>query len=356
MKAVVLAGGEGTRLRPLTSTRPKPLMPVADRPCIDYILRSLVTSGVKDFIIAIHYLSDRLIRAIGDGMGYNASIVYSFEEKPAGTAGAVRRVQSYLDETFVVTMGDIVADVEIAPLLEFHRARRSAATIALTEVDDPSQYGVAAINEKGRIQRFLEKPKRGEAFSNLVNAGIYILERRVIDFVPDDRMFDFSRDLFPLLLSKGVPVYGAVLKGTWLDIGRPADLLRASLVMVDKYGSEMKVKGAETSGKILLKDNVKFGSGSRLEGPCYVGMNVRIGERAAVRASCLQSDVTVGAGVRLSGTQVLEGATIGPGSNISDSVIAEDCEVGSDVKMTESVIGSGIAVKSGASLRGVTLP
>ncbi|TLZ74085.1 MAG: nucleotidyltransferase family protein, partial [Methanobacteriota archaeon] len=172
MKAVVLAGGEGTRLKPLTYKRPKPLMPVAGRPCIDYVLRSLAASGFHEIIVTTAYLSDALIKSIGDGLDYNASILYSFEENPAGTAGAVRRVANFIDETFVVAMGDILCDVDFKALFEFHKRTGGVVTIALTDVDDPTQYGIVGLDAKGRIQKFKEKPRKEEAFSSLVNAGI----------------------------------------------------------------------------------------------------------------------------------------------------------------------------------------
>lgn len=356
MKAIVLAGGEGTRLRPLTSTRPKPLMPVADRPCIDYILSSLIEAGIKKIIIATHYLSDKLIKAIGDGLEYDASIVYTFEETPAGTAGAVKRVEDFIDDTFIVAMGDIVADVDIQALIDFHKERKSAATIALTRVDDPSQYGVAAINEKGKILRFQEKPKKEEAFSNLVNAGIYVLERRVIDFIPEGKMFDFSKNLFPLLLSKRIPIYGVPISGIWMDIGRPGDLLRASLEMVNRHGKEGGIPGAETSGKMLMRAKPSVEGGVRIEGPCYFGPDVRIGAGAVVRRSCLHSGVTIGPRATLSDAMVMEGAKIGSRSEIVDSVVSADCDIGESVRMVSSVLGDGMSVKANSSLSNATLP
>ena len=193
MKAVVLAGGEGTRLKPLTYKRPKPLMPVAGRPCIDYVLRSLAASGFHEIIVTTAYLSDALIKSIGDGLDYNASILYSFEENPAGTAGAVRRVANFIDETFVVAMGDILCDVDFKALFEFHKRTGGVVTIALTDVDDPTQYGIVGLDAKGRIQKFKEKPRKEEAFSSLVNAGIYVLEPEVLEFIPPDQKFDFAR-------------------------------------------------------------------------------------------------------------------------------------------------------------------
>ena len=355
MKAIVLAGGEGTRLRPLTTTRPKPLMPIADRPCIDYVLRSLVEAGIKKIIIATHHLSDKLIKSIGDGLEYDASIVYSFEETPAGTAGAVKRVEEFIDGTFVVAMGDIVADVDIGSLVDFHRERNAAATIALTEVEDPSQYGVAAINEKGRIQRFQEKPKREEAFSRFVNAGIYVLEKRVVEFIPEGEMFDFSKNLFPMLLSKRIPLYGMQITGVWMDIGRPADLMRANIEMVNRRGREDAIPGLKATGRILARGPVDAGEGASIEGPCYFGRDVRIGEGSVVRRSCLHDGVSVGRGASIEDSLIMDSSAAGKGSEISGSVIGSGCEIMDGAKLANCVIGDGVKVKSLAVLRDVTL-
>jgi len=356
MKAIVLAGGEGTRLRPLTSTRPKPLMPVADRPCIDYILRSLVEAGIKKIIIATHHLSDKLIKSIGDGLEYDASIVYSFEETPAGTAGAVKRVEDFIDGTFIVAMGDIVADVDIAALLDFHREKKAVATIALTKVEDPSQYGVAAINEKGRIQRFQEKPKREEAFSNLVNAGIYVLERSVIEFIPEGRMFDFSKDLFPKMLAKRLPIYGKVLDGIWLDIGRPGDLLKASLEIVKRKGTTRPIPGVEMLGPVMVKDGASIDAGAKIEGPCYFGEKVHIEAGAVIRRSCLQDGVAIRAGSTITDTVMLERSRVGKGCEISGCIIASECDIGDEAHVVSSVVGDGVKLKPRTSVSDATLP
>src|SRR5438128_3562370 len=159
MKAVILAGGEGTRLKPLTFHLPKPLIPIAGRPCIDFVIRSLIASGFREIVITTAYLSDRLIQSIGDGLDYNASILYSFEGTPAGTAGAVRRVANFIGETFVVAVGDILCDVDFKAIFEFHKRTGGVVTIALTDVDDPTQYGIVGLDAKGRIQKLKENPR-----------------------------------------------------------------------------------------------------------------------------------------------------------------------------------------------------
>jgi len=275
MKAVILAGGEGTRLKPLTSRTPKPLMPVAGRPCIDFVIRSLIASGFREIVITTAYMSDTLIQSIGDGLDYGASILYSFEGTPAGTAGAVRRVANFIGETFVVAMGDVLADVDFRALYEFHRERRGVATIALTRVQDPTQYGIAAVDPRGRIVKFREKPRREEAFSDLANAGIYVLEPEVLEFIPPDQKFDFAKDVFPKLLAKGLPVYGKELQGMWMDIGRPRDLWRASMEVVRREGKLVSIPGVATDGPMILQEGATVEAGATLHGPVFLAAGAR---------------------------------------------------------------------------------
>ncbi len=352
MKAIVLAGGEGTRLRPLTSTYPKPLIPIADKPCIDYILQSLITGGIKEIIIATSYLSDKLIKTIGDGMEYDASIVYSFEETPAGTAGAVKRVRNFCEETFVVAMGDVVADVDIGSLVDFHKDRKAVATIALTKVEDPSQYGATAINDRGKIVRFLEKPKKEEAFSNLVNAGIYVLEREAVEFIPENEMFDFSKNLFPKLLSKGMPLYGIPLSGMWLDIGRPMDVLKASLEVVNHNGKEIAIEGAKTKGRMMIHEGLSVDDGVTIEGPCYIGPDVRIGRGAVIKGSCFHKGVTVGAGSHISNSLFMNNTKIGSRCTVNDSIFSVSCDIGEGAVVETSVVGERQSVGPSKTLRG----
>ena len=355
MKAVVLAGGEGTRLKPLTYRRPKPLMPVAGRPCIDYVLRSLATSGFHEIIVTTAYLSDALIKSIGDGVDYNASILYSFEENPAGTAGAVRRVGNFIDETFVVAMGDILCDVDFKALYELHKRKGGLVTIALTEVEDPTQYGIVGLDAKGRVVKFQEKPKREAAFSNLVNAGIYILEPEVLDFIPPDQKFDFAKDLFPKLLSKGVPLYGSRLDGVWMDIGMPHDLWKASMEVVRREGKPLRRTGVASEGAVILDPAAQLEEGVTIRGPCYVGPN------AVLRSGSVADNSSLYEGARLEGKAivrksiVLEGSVIGKGAEIVDSVVSRGCVIEEGAHIAKSIIGDEMTIRAGSRLENATV-
>jgi len=355
MKAVVLAGGEGTRLKPLTYRRPKPLMPVAGRPCIDYVLRSLATSGFHEIIVTTAYLSDALIKSIGDGLEYNASILYSFEENPAGTAGAVRRVANFIDDTFVVAMGDLLCDVDFKALHDFHKRKGGVVTIALTEVEDPLQYGIVGLDENGRIAKFKEKPKKEEAFSNLVNAGIYILEPEVLEFIPTDQKFDFAKDLFPKLLSKGVPLYGSKLEGTWMDIGRPHDLLKASMEIVRREGRPLRRAGVTSEGPVVLDPAAVLEAGVTILGPCYVGPGAVLRSGSIAERSCLYEGARLESRAVLRNSIILEGSSIGEGAEVLDSVVSRNCRIEEKARISSSIIGDSMTIRAGSRLENATV-
>lgn len=350
MKAVILAGGEGARLKPLTHHRPKPLIPIAGRPCIDYVIRSLVAAGIRELVIATAYLSDQLIQTIGDGLDYNASILYSFERTPAGTAGAVKRVANFIDDTFVVAMGDVLADIDVRALHDFHRDRGAVATIALSEVQDPSQYGVAALDDRGRIAKFKEKPRPDEVFSRLANAGIYVLEPEILDFISSEEPVDFAKDVFPKLLGKGVPVYGKRIDGMWMDIGRPRDLWRASMEVVRREGREISVPGVTTRGPLVVEAGAKLAHGVALQGPVFVASGAEIEEGCVMENSCLYEDSRLERGARLVNSIVLEQSRIGPSSEVRDSVIARQCTLEEGVHIVGSIIGDEMTIKAHSRL------
>src|SRR5207247_5081971 len=219
MRAVVMAGGEGTRLRPLTSNQPKPMVPIVGKPCMEHILELLREHGMTDVVITVAFLPQAIRSYFGDGSALGMQIGYSVEESPLGTAGSVRLAAKQLDETFLVISGDALCDVDLSKLVEFHKERGAAVTIGLKSVENPLEFGIVVTDEEGRIERFLEKPSWGQVFSDTINTGIYVLEPEVLKHVPADRPFDFSKELFPYLLEMGRPLYGHVMDGYWQDIG-----------------------------------------------------------------------------------------------------------------------------------------
>lgn len=355
MKAVVLAGGYGTRLRPLTETVPKPLLPVAGEPCIDYVLRSLASAGFRQIIVATSYMSDRVIKRIGDGVDYDASILYSFEAAPAGTAGAVKTLEQFVDGTFVVASGDVLADVNLKKLYEGHAERGALATMALTRAEDPRQFGVVEVDAEGRLVRFQEKPAPEEAFSDLINAGIYVLEPEVLAYVPERKTFDFSKDLFPLLLAKGEALYGMELEGLWMDIGRPEDLLQASLEVIRRTGKEAALKGVKSTGKVLIAPDARIDEGVEIEGPSYVGQGATLSKGVRVRRSCVYDGVFLDRDVVLADSIVMEESHIGWRSRVRGSILSTACMVDEDVEIIDSVIGDEMHVRAHSRLEGASL-
>jgi mannose-1-phosphate guanylyltransferase len=353
--AVILAGGVGKRLRPLTEYRPKPLIPVAGRPCIDYVMRSLVKGGFDQHIITTGYLSDRLIKRIADGAQYNATTVYSFEAEPAGTAGAVKKVSSFLNSTFVVASGDVLADIDVSALYEYHKKKSAIATMALTKVSDPTNFGIVELDKEERIVRFLEKPSKKEVFSNLINAGIYVLEPEVLDYIPQDQLYDFSKQVFPALLKEKRPVFGKMIKGIWRDIGKPEDLLRASLDIVEREGTKVSIEKVKTRGKIILGKNSAIEKGVKILGPVYVGDDVYVSAGSVIDNSCIYNNVFIDRDVEVKDSIILDGSKVGWQSEIRNSVISRDCQIEEDVKVINSIMGDNMSVKIHSRLEDANL-
>ncbi|NLL94256.1 MAG: NDP-sugar synthase [Thermoplasmatales archaeon] len=335
-QAVIMVGGQGTRLRPLTETRPKPILPVLDRPCLSYLIESFARGGIEEVILACGYRSDQMVEAIGDGSDLGIDIEYSYEDEPMGTGGAIKLLEGRLDDTFVAANGDVFADIDLSEQVAEHFRSGAAVTISLTPVGNPTEFGTARIGDDGRITEFKEKPKPEEVFSNLINAGVYVVERRVMALVPEGKPYDFSKDLFPLLMGRGERLQGHTLKGAWRDVGRPSDLIGANLVAATKAGSFPGViDGAETEAPVYV------GKGSRVVGGSLSG--------SVVMASCGVS------GSNIRGSIVFPGCDV-EGSDIIDSVLGEGCVVPPGCVIKGCVLGDGTMLERGTILDGVRVP
>src|SRR5262245_48735047 len=253
MKAVVMAGGEGTRLRPLTSNQPKPMVPVVGKPCMEHILELLRRYGFDEVIVTLACLPQAIQSYFGDGDSIGIPVEYSLEETPLGTAGSVRQAARRLDDTFLVISGDALTDVDLRRLVDFHREREAAVTIGLKAVDNPLDFGIVVTGEDGRIERFLEKPSWGQVFSDTINTGIYVLDPEVLRHVPEGKPFDFSKELFPLLLEMGRPMYGLPLDGYWQDIGNLDQYRQANFDALDERVG-LTIPGIRLRGNIWIGD------------------------------------------------------------------------------------------------------
>lgn len=326
-QAVIMVGGKGTRLLPLTLTRPKPAMPVLDKPFLKYLIESMADAGIEVIFLACGYKSDVLAHAIGDGSDMGVRIIYSDEDTPLGTGGAIKRLEDRLDPVFLAANGDTLTSVDIAAQIREHFESGAAVTDSLSEVDDPSQAGVVRIDGDGRILEFQDKPKREEACSNLVNSGVYVVDKKVLEYIPKDTFYDFSKDLFPLLIEKGERLQGHMAKGVWVDIGRPHDLIRMNLVMADRL-----YRGHDWSDS--AEDSV-------LDGTVYLG------DGTVVRSSKVsESVISKGCDVRssyLSGTFVMGACRI-DGARVENSILGEGCVLKKGCLVVDSVLKDGTVV------------
>ena len=340
-----MAGGSGTRLRPITLTRPKPLVPVAGEACIDFVINGLVKAGVDEIIITTGYRFQEILDHTGDGSRYgDVRITFSIEKVRMGTAGGVKMIESDLDDTFIVASGDGIADVDFERLIRFHREHDAEATMALTTVDEPTQFGIVGIAEDGRIERFKEKPAPSEVFSNLINAGIYILEPHVLDLIPKDTKFDFSKQLFPRMLEQERRLFATPLSGYWKDIGNPFDLIDANIAIIEREGGS------------IIDDQAPEYQGITLAEPVMIGQDVKILSGSRIEGSALYSRSMIDRDCGVTNSVVLVDARIGAGSTVKHSVVGAGTIVHENCSIEDSIIGDGQEIQAGSQLKGVRIP
>ena len=346
-----MAGGEGTRLRPLTSNQPKPMVPIVGKPCMEHILELLRSHGMAEVVVTLAFMPQAIRGYFGDGEALGLQIDYSIEEQPAGTAGSVRLASAKLDETFLVISGDALCDVDLRGLGERHRETGAAVTIGLKSVDNPLEFGIVVTDEDGRVERFLEKPSWGQVFSDTINTGIYVLEPEVLRHVPTDRPYDFSKELFPLLLEMGRPIYGHVLDGYWQDIGNLDQYRQANFDALD--GSvRLEIGGLRLRGNVWVGEGVDIEDLDEVEGPAFIGANCRIAPEASVGAhSVLGQGVTLRERSRVA-RSVLDAAThIGRSTLVEGAIVGRACDIRNHVRVHEGVaIGDEVTIGSEASI------
>ncbi len=289
MKSIVMAGGSGSRLRPLTCDLPKPMVPVMNRPLMEYTLELLKLHGINEVAATLQYMPEKIKDTLGDGSRYDVNLKYFVEEEPLGTAGSVKNAASFLDETFIVISGDALTDFNLSQAVEFHRRKGAIATLILTPVNNPLEYGVVITDPDGRITRFVEKPGWGEVFSDTVNTGIYILEPDVLSLFEPGQVFDFSKDLFPLLLDRKDPMFGYVMSGYWCDIGGIDQYCQAHYDVMNSMVN-INLNAREVEPGLWLEDGVDIHPRSILQSPVYVGAESHIGARVFLRDSVVGSD------------------------------------------------------------------
>jgi mannose-1-phosphate guanylyltransferase len=333
-----MVGGKGTRLRPLTNDRPKPILPVLDRPCLSYLIESLARGGIDNVILACGYRSEKMAAAIGNGSREGITIEYAYEDVPMGTAGAIKLLEDRLDDTFVAVNGDVFADIDLKKEINEHRKTDASLTISLTSVENPCEFGIARLDGTGRILEFKEKPKPEEVFSDLVNAGVYVIDKKILRYVPEGKMYDFSRDLTIDIMNKGYRVQGHMLSGMWMDVGRPKDLLGANI---------------EAAGRLF--GNKEWGNAikdSKITKPFYIGENGK-----AEGSELLSSVISKGSSVK--GSEIFRSLIMADcnitGAVISGSIIGEGCTVRQGAKVINAVIADGTTVNSNETIENTTV-
>ncbi len=338
MKAVIMAGGQGTRLRPLTSNQPKPMLPVVNRPMMEHIVKLLTRSSFRDMIVTLQFLPTQISNYFGDGGDWGADMHYSTEFVPLGTAGSVKNSADLLDQTFLVISGDALTDIDLGAVVEFHRRKGAAATLTLIRAENPLEFGIVVTDAEGHIERFLEKPNWGQVFSDTINTGIYVLEPEVLDFIPQGQSFDFSRDLFPLLLEKGYPLYGYVADGYWCDIGNfeqyvaaHKDIL-ARKVNIDPPGFRM-------TEDIWVGEGVDIESGAELRGPLVLGDHCKVEKGAVIREyTILGHNVVVKQDSFVHRAIIYDNSYIGTNCHLRGCVVGKNCDLKGNIRLEEGVV------------------
>lgn len=338
MRAVVMAGGEGTRLRPLTSNQPKPMVSLCGKPCMEYILELLRRHGVEEAVATLMFLPKVIRDYFGDGDAVGLGLTYSVEQSPAGTAGSVKLAEDFLrGDTFLVISGDALTDFDLSELVRVHKEKGALVTIALKRVENPLEFGVVVVDDDGRIERFLEKPTWGQVFSDTVNTGIYVLEPEVFEHIPDDRPYDFSQDLFPKLFEMGAPLYGHVCEGYWQDIGSLPQYLAANRDLLDGR-VQADLPGIELKGRVFVGDGISLESLAHIPGPAFLGNYAKIDPRAHIGPYTVLGSNTVvkeHAETRLS--VIGMNTYVGPSAKVLGAIVGRNCDIKAGATLSEGV-------------------
>ncbi len=335
MKAIILVGGEGTRLRPLTYSLVKPMVPVANRPFIEHVIRKLALHGIDEIVLAMGYKPDSIYEYFRDGSRLDVKLTYSLEDRPLGTAGAIRNAAPLIKESVFVLNGDCFTDLDYSEMYRQHKDHQAKATIALTHVEDPTRFGVVETDGSGHVLRFIEKPKWEDVTSHWINAGVYILEPAVLDYIPDNQFYMFENGVFPRLLEQGEPFYAYRSTAYWIDMGTPEQYHRVNDdLLLGNCSSPLHTPGdiilgrdckihpsARLSGPVMLADGCSVGAQAHIAGPAVLGRNCRIAEGAVIENSLLWDDITVAKGAIVINSIIASGAKIDKGQRLEGQTI-----------------------------------
>lgn len=358
MKAVVMAGGFGTRIQPLTNSRPKPMLPIVNKPMMEHTMMTLRDLGITEFIVLLYFKPEIIKDYFGDGSNFGIKITYVVPDDDYGTAGAVKLAQEYIgDDNFIIISGDLVTDFDFQKIFDYHAEKKSKLTITLTSVDNPLEFGVVIANDDGKIEKFLEKPSWGEVFSDTINTGIYIIEPEILEYIPRNENYDFGKDLFPSLMREGIDLMAGHAQGYWRDVGNPEsyrdvydDILTGRInFKIDGqktqftdgvlYSDETYVfdKSIEFVGTVVLGKNVTLKNGVKLNN-VVIGDNVMIGKDSKIKNTVVWNDVNIQRNAKLDGCVICNNNEIGKNVTANAGMIlAEGCDVGQLVKVEQDV-------------------
>jgi len=358
MDAVILVGGEGTRLRPLTLGLSKAMVPILNRPLIDHVLAYLGKHGVARALLALGYQPDELARYCGDGSRWGMEVRIAVESEPLGSGGAIKQFAETLRAPFFALNGDILTSIDLGAMLNEHRRAGADVTIALIEVDDPSGFGIVRLGDDGRIEAFVEKPPREQAPSRWANAGIWLFQPEVLEAIPEGRSM-VETDLFPRLIAAGARVQGFRAHGFWVDVGTPRRYLDAQLQLLEEPALCALPLVMQPGKPFFIDDQSALpavDSLTEIRGPALLGAGARVEAGAVLRGPVvLGQSVVVGAGAMVERSVLWDEARIGPGAAVRGSILARGVVVGAGARVEESVLGEGVVVRLGHALRGASL-
>ena len=363
MKAVVLVGGEGTRLRPLTLTTPKPLLPIANQAFLERQLGWLSGYGVDEVVLSMGYLPDAFHSQFahdraGEDVFGDVKVRYAVEDEPLGTAGAIRFAAEGMTERFVVCNGDVLTDLDLGAMVRFHDERDAQATISLTQVEDPSAFGVVPTRADGQVIAFVEKPAPGKAPSNWINAGTYVLEPEFLDRIPPRLNVSIERETFPRMLAEPRGLFGFAADGYWLDIGTPEKYLQAHAdVLGGRVGLPPAPGAREQAPGVWVQGQVHIDAGARVEGPVLIGDGSRVDAGAIVSASVLGADAVVEAGAQVDRSVLHARVRVAQDAEVLDSVVGQDARLEADVSLREqTIVGAGVTVPAATRITAGRVP
>lgn len=351
MKAIILVGGEGLRLRPLTCNIPKPMVPIVNKPFLEHMVDNLKRHNISEIILAICYLPEMIQDHFGNGSNFGIKMMYTFEHTPLGTGGAIKNAEPFIDDTFVVCNGDIFTDIDLTDMIQSHRLHKAQATIALTPIEDPTAYGVVEIDGECMVKAFIEKPLLENVTSNLINAGTYIFEPEILEYIPADIHNMVERGLFPEMVELGLPFFGYPSAAYWIDIGKSADYLKLHHdILMGK--AKARFPGKSVADDVWLCEGCDVYSSAKIIGPVIIGNNCKIGPEVHISGPTVLGDsCTIGRGVTIDESVIWGNATLGNNTVLRNSIIGKNSFIGNNSWIVEgTVIGDNARIGDGNRL------